>query len=152
MTRRFVAFSVAATRCCIPVEQVMQILRPENLLEVPKTPSFVEGVINLHGDILPVIDLRKRLGLPAPGLSENDARRKRIVAVRFGQRFYGLDVDEIREIVELDDSAIRPEGAELLGDRGQFVSAVANPEEGAILVLDLARILDAGRALASEQT
>ena len=60
--------------------------------------------------------------------------------------------DRIVEIVELDDSAIRPEGAELLGDRGQFVSAVANPEEGAILVLDLARILDAGRALASEQT
>jgi len=151
MTRSYVAFSVAATRCCIPVEQVVQILRPEHLLEVPKTPAFVEGVINLHGDILPVIDLRARLGLRAPS-SEIDARRKRIVVVRFGQRSYGLDVDEIREIAELDDSAIQPQGAELLGDRGQFVSAVANPEEGAILVLDLARVLDAGRALAPEPT
>jgi len=151
MTRSYVAFSVAATRCCIPVEQVMQILRPENVLEVPKTPAFVEGVINLHGDILPVIDLRKRLGLAVPA-SPTDARRKRIVAVRFGQRSYGLDVDEIREIVELDDSAVQPQGAELLGDRGQFVSAVANPEAGAILVLDLARVLDAGRALAPEPT
>jgi len=152
MTRRYVSFSVAATRCCIPVEQVVRILRPENLLEVPRTPAFVEGVINLHGDILPVIDLRKRLGLAASSESEAELRRKRIVAVRFGQRSYGLEVDEIREILELDDSEVRSEGAELLGERGQFVSAVANQEHGAFLVLDLAKVLDAGRTMAAEPT
>ncbi len=68
MRKRYVSFSLAAGSYCIPVDQVMQILRRENLIEVPKAPPFVEGVLNLRGDIIPVIDLRARLDIsPAEG-------------------------------------------------------------------------------------
>ncbi len=149
MTGRYVSFTIAASRCCVSVEQVMQIIRPEDLHDVPRTPAFVEGAINLHGEIIPVIDLKKRLGLPARS-HDGDPRKRRVIIVRFGQRFYGLDVDEVREIVEVEQSDLQEDTAGLLGERAQFVSAVAHREEDVFLVLDLGKILDAGRTVQVE--
>ena len=61
MRKRYVSFSLAGGRYCIPVDQVLQILRLEDLIEIPKPPPYVEGVINLRGDIIPVVSLRARL-------------------------------------------------------------------------------------------
>ncbi len=151
MIRRYVSFMLASSRCCLPVEQVLQIMRPENLLEVPRTPPFVEGVINLHGDILPVIDLRRRLGMNPPRrFLEEESRKRRIVIVRLGQRSCGLDVDEVREIAEVEDSSVQAGPAGLDGGMAPFVSAVAHGEESPFLVLDLEKVLDAGHAVPAE--
>ena len=84
MGKRYVSFSLADVRYCIPVDEVMQILRLENLIAIPKPPPYVEGVINLKGDIIPVVSLRTRLEIStADGRTkaQADPRKRRVLIV-----------------------------------------------------------------------
>jgi purine-binding chemotaxis protein CheW len=144
MGRRHVSFMLGGGSYCVPVDQVVQILRNENILRIPKAPPFVVGVVNLRGDVLPVVDLRMRLGLQA----EEAARRRRIVVVQLGKRAYGMLVDEVREIVDLEEGAVTEEAATLFGTRAEFVCAVARRGDSMYLLLDLPKVFSQGGAAA----
>jgi len=149
MRKRYVSFSLAGGRYCIPVDQVLQILRLEDLIEIPKPPPFVEGVINLRGDIIPVVSLRRRLeiaGAEAAGAAP-DERKRRVVITRVGGKAYGLDVDEVREIVEIEEGGISTEATTMFGVRADFLLGIAQREEGMYMVLDLPRVLGTSRDL-----
>jgi purine-binding chemotaxis protein CheW len=150
MRKRFVSFSLAGGRYCIPVEQVLQIQRLEGLIEIPKPPPFVEGVLNLRGDIIPVVNLRTRLelaGTDTPGRGTPDQRKRRVIITRVGGKSYGLDADEVREIVDIDDAAITVDATTMLGVRAEFIAGIARREDGIYLVLDLARVVGTARDL-----
>jgi purine-binding chemotaxis protein CheW len=142
MGRRYVSFTLGSGCYCIPVDQVLQILRHENLLEVPKAPPFVEGVINIRGSIIPVVNLRQRLEI-AP--EQREKKKERIVVTQLENRSYGLAVDDVREIVEIEDAEIQPEAASLFGARAAFIRGIAQRNETLYLVLDLPRVFAAGR-------
>ncbi len=153
MSGRFVSFIVGGERYCVPVDQVLQIIRPEGILTVPKAPSFVKGVINLRGDVIPVVSLRARLGID-DGLVEggsNASSRARIIVIRVESRSCGLCVDEVREIVDINESSDPEEPAQQAAGeaassaRAQFIRRVAQREEGLFRILDLQRVLSAGR-------
>jgi purine-binding chemotaxis protein CheW len=150
MRKRYVSFSLAGGRYCIPVDQVLQILRLEDLIQIPKPPPYVEGVINLRGDIIPVVSLRARLEITggeaaAPGAQ--DQRKRRVVITRVGGKPYGLDVDEVREIVEIDEGGITTDATTMFGVRADFLLGIAQREEGVYMVLDLPRVLGTSRDL-----
>jgi purine-binding chemotaxis protein CheW len=149
MRTRYVSFSLSTGRYCVPVDLVVQILRLERLIEIPKPPPFVEGVLNIRGDIIPVVNLRTRLGLGAADAARGPAgeRKRRVIVTRVGNRSYGLDVDEVREIVDIDDSGIQPDAATLMGVRADFIVGIAQREEAVYLVLDLPRVLGQSRDL-----
>jgi len=154
MGKRYVSFTLGSGRYCLPVEQVLQIVRRESLIRIPKPPPLVEGVLNLRGEIVPVIDLRSRLAAPssdegAPRLggsrkSRNDGAeyRRRVVVTRLGRRMYGLDVDDVREIVDLEEPATTPGNAAPLPE---LVAGVARGEGGEFMVLDLQGALGTDR-------
>jgi purine-binding chemotaxis protein CheW len=149
MRRRYVSFAIGEGRFCLPVEQVLQIIRREGVIEIPKPPPFVEGVINLRGDIIPVVNLRARLGVVASEKTdrrEPDPRKRRVVIARLEARSYGLDVDEVRDIVEIEDEAITSDAMNLFGTRAEFVSGIAQLDAGVFLLLDLPRVLGSGVA------
>ncbi|MGA2480631.1 MAG: chemotaxis protein CheW [Spirochaetia bacterium] len=148
MGKRYVSFSLASGSYCIPVDQVLQILRLENLLEIPKPPPYVEGVINLRGEIIPVVNLRERLEIApqehaAP--KGGDGRKRRVIIARLGTRSYGLDVDEVREIVDIDDAGITSDATMMFGARADFIIGIARRDEHLYMLLDLARVFSAGR-------
>jgi purine-binding chemotaxis protein CheW len=147
MHKRYVSFGLGGGRYCVPVEQVLQILRLEGLIEIPKPPPFVIGVLNLRGDIIPVVSLRARLELPPekPPKPGTDTRKRRVVIARVNGRPYGLDVDEVREIVEIEEGGISTDATSVLGGRADFLLGIAKREEGVYLVLDLARVLGISR-------
>lgn len=171
MVKRYVAFALAGARYGVSVADVAQIVRHERVQRVPRALSCVEGVITLRGEVVPVLDLRVRLGAPAlaaqrraetsapqavvPGststpASGERASRRRILVVRHAGRTCGLAVDEVHELVDVDESAIEPlpaEGAE----RPAFVRAVAQSGGGALLLPELAAILDAAGAAGPEE-
>jgi purine-binding chemotaxis protein CheW len=150
MRKRYVSFSLAGGRYCIPVEQVLQILRLEDLIEIPKPPPYVEGVINLRGDIIPVVSLRARLeiaGGEAVGRGAPDQRKRRVVITRVGGKPYGLDVDEVREVVEIEEEGITTDATTMFGVRADFLLGIARREEGVYMVLDLPRVLGTSRDL-----
>jgi purine-binding chemotaxis protein CheW len=148
MGKRYVSFSLAAGRYCIPVDQVIQILRLENLIAIPKPPPFVEGVINLRGDIIPVVNLRQRLEVPGVVASKDgDSRKRRVIIARLGTRSYGLDVDEVTEIVDIDEAGISSDATSVFGGRAEFVSGIARRGDSLYIVLDLTRIFTVTREL-----
>jgi purine-binding chemotaxis protein CheW len=148
MGTRFVSFSLGAGRYCIPVSHVAQIVRLPNLIEIPKPPPFIEGVINLRGDIIPVVNLRQRLSIAASGeAAAADPRKRRIIIARIGARSYGLDVDEVREIVDIDESGIASDATTMFGARAEFILGIARREEAVYIVLDLPRVFSTDRDL-----
>ena len=147
MKRRYVSFALADGRFCLPVEQVLQIIRREGVIDIPKPPPYVEGVINLRGDIIPVVNLRARLEVSSGERGERrepDPRKRRVVIAKLETRLYGLDVDEVRDIVEIEEESIAAEATELFGSRAEFVAGIARTEAGVFLLLDLPRVLGTG--------
>lgn len=149
MRKRYVSFALGEGRYCVPVDQVLQIMRLEGLIEIPKPPPFVMGVLNLRGDIIPVVSLRARLELPRDKVprSAADIRKRRVVIARVNGKPYGLDVDEVQEIVEIEDGGITTDATTVMGGRADFLLGIARHEAGLYMVLDLARVLGANRDL-----
>ncbi len=107
MTGKYVSFVLGDVNYCIAVENVQQILR-QDVLETPKAHPSIKGVISLRGEVIPVVDLRARLGLP----DETTGRKRRIIVVEYGRNTYGLLVDGVRDVVELDDGKSSPSDPE----------------------------------------
>lgn len=139
MGTRYVSFILGGGKYCIPVGQVAQILRHENVLDIPKAPRFVAGVVNLRGDIVPVVDLRERFGVP----KTQEKKKERIVVTSQGGRLYGLLVDEVRELVDIQDAEITPDAGSAFGQRPEFIRAAARRGDTLVFFLDLERVLSA---------
>ena len=101
--RRFVSFGIGGSRWCFPVAAVVQIVRHENVHDLPNAQAPVAGVITLHGDVVPVVDLRERLALEPSSDDGAGGKKRRILVVRLAGRAYGILVDEVRELVDLEE-------------------------------------------------
>jgi purine-binding chemotaxis protein CheW len=120
-----VVFRLANGEFGVPIDTVQEIVRvPEELTHVPKAPSFVEGVINLRGAVLPVIDQRKRLELPA--IERND--RQRIMVFLLSGVRTGFIVDAVTEVLKIPKAAIEP-SPRLSNDQAKLLGRVANLEK-----------------------
>jgi purine-binding chemotaxis protein CheW len=108
-----------------PIASVQEIVRvPEQLIRVPKAPSFVEGVINLRGTVLPVIDLRLRLGLKQVERTD----RQRIMVFLISDVRTGFIVDQVAEVLRIPKAAIEP-APQLSAEQSQLLSRMANLEK-----------------------
>lgn len=120
-----VVFHLGKEEFGVPIESVQEIVRvPEELTHVPKAPPFVEGVINLRGAVLPVIDLRRRLGLP---VLERTDRQRVMVFLIHGART-GFIVDVVTEVLKIHKSAIEP-APRLSGEQANLLARMANLEK-----------------------
>jgi len=109
----------------VPIHSVQEIVRvPEQLIHVPKAPAFVEGVINLRGSVLPVIDLRMRLGLPRVARSD----RQRIMVFLIADVRTGFIVDQVTEVLKIPKAVIEP-SPRLSNIQGNILSRMANMEK-----------------------
>ncbi|GGB28306.1 hypothetical protein GCM10011380_17380 [Sphingomonas metalli] len=143
---QFVVFRLMDEEYGVPVESVREIVRvPEQLTRVPRTPDFVEGVINLRGTVLPVIDQRRRFGLAEIERSD----RQRIMVFTIEGRDTGFIVDSVSEVRRIATLAISP-APELSGERGRVVQGVANlhDQRRMILLLDIGCLVDAEEEVA----
>jgi purine-binding chemotaxis protein CheW len=134
-----VVFRLGSEEFGVPIAAVQEIVRvPESLTHVPKAPGFVEGVINLRGAVLPVIDQRRRLGLP--GVERNDGQRIMVYAVA-GMRT-GFIVDAVIEVLKIPHAAIE-DSPRLSGEQTRILGRVANLEkqQRMILLLDPSALL-----------
>lgn len=139
MARRFVSFGIGGSRWCLPVAEVVQIVRHENVRDLPHAQPPVVGVITLANDVVPVVDLRERLAAPAGTAA---ARTRRILVARREGRPYGILVDEVRELVDLEEGG----GADAAGPLPACAAGLAVRGEETLPILDLARALRGGPA------
>ncbi|MCX6027835.1 MAG: chemotaxis protein CheW [Chloroflexi bacterium] len=131
---QWLVFRLQAHDYALPIGEVAEVLRMVALTPVPESPVWLSGMANLRGRAIPVIDLRRRLGLPpeAPGLSTP------IIVTHATGRPVGLIADSVSEVITLPADAFEPPDA--LAGPGRAVSWLAHAGERLILVLDLPRL------------
>jgi len=138
-TRQFVVFRLGADEFGLPIAAVEEVLRlPDQITRVPKTPKFLEGVVNLRGQVLPVVDQRKRFGMAdAP-----DKEGRRLVVVHTPRHRAGLIVDSVSDVLRVREDDIA-EAPALTGEANPLVQGVANLEAAGriVLLLDPAEVL-----------
>ena len=104
----FLAFQVAQQRFALPLKKVQRVLRMVALIPVPEAPDVIVGLINIHGQVMPVISLRARLGLGTPCADVND----RIVLIKTGDRTLGLIVENVEAVLAVTGDQIEsPRGS-----------------------------------------
>jgi purine-binding chemotaxis protein CheW len=121
----------------VEIGRVEEIIRMQAITRIPNGPAFIEGVTNLRGRVIPVLDLRKRFGLPAG----ESTRRSRIVVGELGEHTVGLVVDGVSEVLLVSAEAVEPPSTLVTSADSAFLRGVAKLDERLILLLDLSRIL-----------
>ena len=135
--RTFVSFRLDREEFGIPIQSVREVLRVEEITRVPHAPPHIRGVTNVRGRILPVVEMRTRVGL-AP-LEPADASR--ILVLEVGARTFGLLVDGDADVAKVRVSQIEPPPEEIVSARSDYVSGVAKRPEGLLILLDPERTL-----------
>ncbi len=127
------AFHVGAEQYAVDLRRVDEIIQPPQLTRVPHAPSFVEGVIHVRDQVIPVIDLRKRLGLPR----SPPALRPKCMICRVGREWVGIVVDGTSEVLRVPMSDLRPVPRLLSSVARPYVIGVCGAPDDLKLLLDL---------------
>ena len=136
--RQLVTFRLGDEEYAVDVGQVQEIVRLTSITAVPRSASYVEGVVNLRGRIVPVIDLAGRFGLARRPRS----KASRIVITEVGGRTVGMLVDAVSEVLRLEASAIDPTPEMLqAGIQADFITGIGKLEGRLLIMLDLPRVL-----------
>lgn len=121
----------------VPILQVQEIVKMTEITKLPNTPKFVEGIVNLRGQIIPIIDLRRRFNLPAAEVDEN----WKILILKIEEVQFGVMVDQISEVEKVPTSLIEVPPKVVSGVRGEFINGIAKTNERLLILLDIEKIL-----------
>jgi len=131
-----------STEYGVPITQVQEINRLTDPTKLPKAPDFVEGVINLRGKVIPIIDLKKRFGMSKSEYTDDT----RIVVVEIAGQTVGVVVDLVTEVLRLPESSIEPPPSMIAGITANYLTGVGKVGNRLLVLLDLAQILSESEA------
>ena len=137
---QIVGFRIGHETFGVPISLVHEIVRVPEITSVPDSPGFVEGVINLRGKIVSVIDLRRRFG---QNISPVD-RKTRILVTAVAGKMVGLIVDSASEVLKISENEIGPSPGIFSEDDVHYVTGVAKHQDRLIILIDLNKILQKG--------
>lgn len=137
LEEQLVVFEVGDEVYGVDISRVQEIIRMQAITQVPGAPPFVEGVINLRGKIIPVIDLHSRFGLPPVQTSKSS----RIVVVDDDGRVLGMVVDGVSEVLRITVDCVEPPSPIVMGVDSDFIRGIAKLEGRLIILLQLDRVL-----------
>ncbi len=139
--QEFLCFQVGSEEYGVNIMEIKELIKPRELTEVPRAPHFVDGIISLRGVIVPVIDLRKRLGLT----SRRSNGQERVIIVRCGDTLSGLRVDLVTGVLRIEDQRRETAPAVLEGVDREFVAGIGRSDNRMVILLDVQNVADFGR-------
>jgi purine-binding chemotaxis protein CheW len=134
-----VPFRLDGQRYGAPITLVREVGYMQAATRLPLTPDWVEGVIDLRGEVLPVINLRRRLGMPEKAKVAGEETRLMVLAS--GERSVALIVDEVDTVTTLTEEQIGQPDPQLLPGAEEYLTGVARTDGGLILLIDLVRLI-----------
>ncbi|HVJ49537.1 chemotaxis protein CheW [Desulfitobacterium sp.] len=134
---QLVTFGLGSEEFGVDIMLVQEIIRIPPITRVPKAPSFIEGVINLRGNVIPVVSLRNRFGMD----SAEETDFSRIIVLEVANRVFGIRVDAVTEVLRLDTDAIEPPPPIALGIDSHYIRGVGKIGERLLILLDLEHIM-----------
>lgn len=138
--KQFVIFKLSEQKYCVDIMNIGGITEYKGATKVPEAPYFVEGVINLRGSIIPIINLKKRFSI----IEDRAAEDCRVVLFNLDGTEIGFLVDEANQVIKIDSEDIDPTPDILKGEDKAYIDGVGKVGNEIVIVLDLAKILSEG--------
>ncbi len=135
--RQFISFAVGEEQYGLELLRVKEVIRQREITWLPKAPSFVKGIINLRGDVIPIIDLRDKFGLE----SRAAAAKTRVIVVEVEGRLMGMVVDSASQVVRIPTDQIDPPPPVLGGFSQEFITGVGKLDARLVILLNTDAIL-----------
>lgn len=145
--RQLVVFNLGQEEYGVDILQVKEIKRLTEITRVPNAPDHVEGVINLRGNIIPVVDLHKRFELGTVEATDES----RIVIVNVQDITVGITVDAVSEVITLDESSLAPPPPLVAGIEASFIEAIGKLKDRLLILLNMDRILGLDEVAATKE-
>lgn len=136
---QLVSFTIGEEEFGVDVLNVQEINRMLAVTRVPNAPEYIDGVINLRGRVIPIVDLRQRFGMER---REHD-RHTRIIVVELSGRVVGFVVDAVREVLRIPRSVTEPPPHLIGAGREEYITAVGKLDDRLLILLDLEKVLGA---------
>ena len=146
--RQIVGFLLGSERLGLDVSSVQEVLRPRPVSMLPQAPDFVAGVIDVRGNLVPLIDLRRRFGMGG----RESGREGRVLIAQLGDDRVSLLVDEVLGVIGVSEADIEPPPASFRGLAAEYIDGIARVEGGLLIIINLERVLSADERLVLEST
>jgi len=131
-------FMISDEEYALDILEIKEIIRLQTITPVPRTPDYLKGIITLRGVIVPIFDLRRRLGLK----EREHGSLTRIVVVYRGEEYAGLIVDSITQVMRIGAEQIEPPPTTIGVVEAEFIRGVTRHQERLVILLNLSRVLD----------
>ncbi|MBO6137906.1 MAG: purine-binding chemotaxis protein CheW [Lachnospiraceae bacterium] len=136
---QYIVITVVNEQYGIDIKYIDNIVRMQSITRVPKVQPFFKGVINLRGEVVPVMSIRKKMGLGEDEITN----KSRIIILKYeSNASIGIVVDEVKHVVTISSDNIERVSHDSKLDAKSFISGVGKVEEGLISILDLATVID----------
>ncbi|MBZ4653329.1 MAG: cheW2 [Peptococcaceae bacterium] len=134
--QQFVVFKLHTEEYGVDIKNVQEIVHMQEITRVPQSSEFVEGIINLRGRIIPVVDLKKRFY----GVKTETGDNTRIIVIDLGNQVLGIIADEVSEVLRLNETMIAPTPAIIMQmSSGNGVKGIGKMEDRLLILLDLTK-------------
>ena len=138
MELQLVIFKLGNESFGVEIATVESIIKMQTITRLPQAPSFVEGIINLRGKILPVVDLRKRLNIDLTEITKDS----RMVVVALAGSTVAMVVDQVNEVLRINDDIVEAPPAISQSVESRFIEGIAKINEDLVILLNLSKVLD----------
>ena len=135
--KQFVTFEVDTEEYGLEILRVQEVVRLPKLTKLPRAPHFIKGVIDLRGDVIPIIDLREKFGLTGHDYKENT----RTIIVEVKEKKIGMIVDNVSQVVRVADSNIAPPPPSIGGVSNNLISGVIRMDDRLIILMNVENVL-----------
>jgi purine-binding chemotaxis protein CheW len=134
---KVVSFRLGSEEYGVDIAQVQEIIRMVEITHVPRAPHFMEGVINLRGQLIPIIDLRTRFAMPR----EEHTKSTRIVVTEIGSKRVGIVVDSVSEVLNIPIEQVEDAPDMIAGVGTEYIQGVGKVSDRLIILLDLTMVI-----------
>jgi len=144
---KFVVFVLNNEQYAVNILQVREIIRPLPVTRVPKAPDFIEGIINLRGTIIPIIDLKKCLGMEF----QAPTKQNRILILEIEDNLLGFIIDKVNEVISISRENIHEPPDSMSMIDSSFIEGIAQLGERLIVIIDFQKVIEKERFQALEE-
>jgi purine-binding chemotaxis protein CheW len=135
---QLVGFRLDNEDYAIAITKIQEIILMKPITRIPQVPSFIEGLINLRGSVIPIINLRKRFGLPTRDVDDET----RTIVVNIHDKTVGCIVDAVTQVMRINRDQIQPAPLSVVAISHQYIAGLARLDDRLIIILDIDRLFD----------
>jgi purine-binding chemotaxis protein CheW len=141
-TQQLVTFQLGEEQYGVDIMEVEGIVQVEDVRAIPNAPPYVEGIFNLRGDIIPVMNLHRRFHLKKPEISEEEAMLSGFVIINIEGMQLAIIIDKVSRVLRVREDEIQPPPQMISGIGAEYIEGVVPRDEGYLIILNIRRLFN----------